>query len=287
MQIYRIAGHEILLSHLLSELEFFEKKEVAGSAFSFVLRPFLEGSSLHFINRAIGWVGGAHRGVEVFGASGGLLLNVEGCGEYAISSGGQTIGKLNAFKDLTQLDREVILGPALVLALALRGVWCLHGSAATCRDRMFVFLGESGQGKSTLAAYLSHQSGWRLVADDILPVQTAADTLYALPHYPQLKLPPAAQPGAALPEQLPVKTIVVLNPVGPEQEPALKRIPLNQSVPALIGHTAGTRLFSPVLLQKHLEFSVQAAGKVEAYRLTYPHNRDALRIVQALLEASL
>ena len=104
----------------------------------------------------------------------GMLLKVEGCGEFFIALHGETICKRDPEGDLTRLEREVILGPALVLALALRGIWSLHASAAMFQDQTTVFLGESGQGKSTLAAYLSNSPGWRLVADDILPVKIDA-----------------------------------------------------------------------------------------------------------------
>ena len=47
---------------------------------------------------------------------------------------------------------EALLGPALNLALAWRGVWCLHAGAVLHDGQVIVFLGVSGSGKSTLAA---------------------------------------------------------------------------------------------------------------------------------------
>jgi hypothetical protein len=231
-----------------------------------------------------GWVAGAQRMVEVYRAAEGFRLKVEGCGEYFVLAGGESFGKLAESGDLSQLDRETLLGPVFVLALALRGTWSLHASAARFQEKTIIFLGESGQGKSTLAAYLSQSAAWRRVADDILPVTDTASGLTVWPHFPQLKLSPENQPWIGLPEHLPLDGICVLEAAGPEQEPELHRLAVSQAAQAFIGHIAGTRLFPPELLKKHLGFSAQAAAKVPAYRLVYPHRRETLPQVQELLE---
>ncbi len=236
-----------------------------------------------FLNSTVSWVGGAQRIVEAYNMPRGILLKVEGGGEFFIPPDGETIGKSNPPKDeLNQLDREIILGPVLVLALALRGAWSLHASAAVFRENVIVFLGESGWGKSTLAAYLSQIAGWRLVADDILPVDIDANTVNALPHFPQLKLPPDAQPGPGLPEKLPLAKVCLLTPT--EGDPELQMLPTNQAVQVLLSHTAGTRLFTPELLSKHLDFCAHAAGFLNVYRLAYPKRGEALPVVRKLLE---
>jgi ABC-type glutathione transport system ATPase component len=170
------------------------------------------------------------------------------------------------------------------LALALRGVWSLHASAVMYKENVIVFLGESGQGKSTLAAYLSQNIDWRLVADDILPTQMDLNTVNVLPHFPQLKLPINAQPGVDLPERLPLKTICVLTQAEVNQMPELQKISTAQTVQALLGHIAGTRMFNAELLASHLEFSTQVAKQIPAYRLIHPHRRDTLPLVKDFLE---
>ncbi len=52
----------------------------------------------------------------------------------------------------------------------------------------------------------------------------------------------------------------------------------------LLGHTAGTRMFPPDLLDRHLAFCTSAAGQVPVYSLKYPHRLNALPIVQRRLE---
>ena len=282
MHCYCPAGQDFHFSDAIPELEPFEIKNVtASSAVPFVPHLFHENK---LISRTEGWVGDVRHIMEVYDTSRGILLKVEGGGEFIITPHGETIGKRNPHEELTKLDREIIVGPALVLALALRGVWSLHASATLFRESVIVFLGESGQGKSTLAAYLSQIAGWRLVADDILPVKIDPNGVSVLPRFPQLKLPMHAQPGVGLPEQLPLKYICVLAHAEPDQKPELLPLSPTQAVQTLLSHIAGTRMYDASLLTKHLEFSTQAAKQIPAYRLIHPHHRDALPLVREFLE---
>jgi hypothetical protein len=284
---YRISGNDFNFAYQTPELLSFinsamEMERNLTNPFPFYSFP--EDEYLKLVSVAEGWMVDTRRMIEVYESPKGYSLRVEGCSGFFITVHGETIHKQDSQKELSQLDREVLLGPALVLALTLRNVWSLHASAAMYKDNVFVFLGESGLGKSTLAGYLSKCPGWRLVADDILPVKMEGDELNALPHFPQLKFPMDAQPGVDLPEHLPLKNICVLEYADSAQMPALLRMTTGQGVQALLGHIAGTRMFSPDLLTKHLRFSTQAAKHVPAYRIIYPHRRDALPLVRDFLE---
>ncbi|MBN2117202.1 MAG: hypothetical protein JW730_11555 [Anaerolineales bacterium] len=241
--------------------------------------------------RTAGWIGGAERQVEIWSVPPGVLMRVSGGSDFYIASLGETIMRVPQMRGdnepdpaLSELDHEILLGPALVLALALRGVWSLHASAARFAGNVFVFLGESGQGKSTLAAYLSASPNWRLVADDILPVKMDPDGVKVLPHFPQLKLPVDAQPGAGLPEHLPLHKLCVLMPARTDAMPQLHLLTNVSAAQSLLRHTAGTRLFTPELLGKHLSFCSLAAGQIPVYRLDYPHRKEMLPRVKELLE---
>lgn len=282
MPFYHLAGQDIYIPVPFPELEILEKTNKSDEE-AFPFAPDLLRDN-ELISRTKGWVGGAQRFVEVYDTAGGMLLKVEGGGEFFISPRGGVIGKLNPQAELGKLDRGIILGPGLVLALALRGVWSLHASAAMFKEKVIVFLGESGQGKSTLAAYLSQCSGWRLVADDILPVKIDSNEVIVLPHYPQLKLPKNAQPWVGLPEELSLNIIVLLKHARATQMPELDKLSTAQAVESLLGHMAGTRMFNASLLTRHLEFSTQAAKQISAYRLIHPHRRDTLPLVREFLE---
>jgi len=285
---YRLAGQEFHFFGPVLEAAPFEitnmEEGVAGEAVPFV------SASLplnNLISCTEGWVANAKRRVETWLAPSGFLVRTEGGSDFTISQDGREIrcaSQRQGEGKLDETDRQILLGPVIVLALALRGAWSLHSSAAINKDGMTVFLGESGQGKSSLAGYLANETGWRLVADDILPVTMGAESVLAWPHFPQLKLPVDAQPGLGLPEQLPISKVCVLSEADADEMPAFERLPASQAIQTYLGHTAGTRLFTPDLLGKHLAFCSQAAERVPVYRLAYPHRWEALPIVKDLLE---
>lgn len=239
-----------------------------------------------FIAGTVGWVGNAYRRIEIHTAPPGVLLKVDGGSDFHISPDGREIVRLEKEEEPVEgLDQEFLLGPVIVFALALRKIWSLHGSAATYNGNTIAFLAESGTGKSTLAAYLSKQAAWCLVADDILPVTDSPGGLIAWPHFPQLKLPLDAQPGTNLPEQLPLNILCELVPVDAGVLPGLKRLPPEKAVKVLLGHTAGTRLFGEKMLEDHLVFCAQTAEVVPVYQLSYPKSKDALPQIKEMLES--
>jgi hypothetical protein len=265
MESYRLAGQDFYFPDPLPSLAPFESRGAAPASAS---RTISLPQAL--ISRAQGWINGEQRIVETWSAPPGILLKVSGAGELYITPAGDI---------LPGLDCETMAGPALVLALALRGTWSLHASAALFHDQVTAFVGESGQGKSTLAAHLS-RADWRLVADDILPVRREQAQVQAWPRFPQLKL--TVQPGLSLAEQLPLSRVCVL---AQADAPELQQLSRGQALQALIAHTAGARLFDPSLLAKHLAFCSWAAARVPVYRLAYPRDWDSLPAVRKLLES--
>jgi hypothetical protein len=287
MAYYRPAGQDFYFPYPVPDLGPFEMIQTAAAPF---VSPSFPGNEypapLALLSHTTGLVGGRQRAVETWSAPPGLILKVAGGSDFYIAPDGLEIACLATanLPEPSRFNREILAGPALVLALALRGVWCLHASAGMYKDNVIVFLGESGRGKSTLAAYLAQAADWRLVADDILPVRMDASEVNVLPHFPQLKLPMNAQPGVRLPESLPLKAICVLEHTEMDRTPEVQTLSTAQSVQALLAHMAGTRMFNAALLTKHLEFSAQAAKQISAYRLIHPHRRDTLPLVREFLE---
>jgi len=294
MPYYCFAGQDINFPYRVLDLESYYILDGESSA----LQPLVIPTPLALSCRTIGWVGGEQRQVDIWSAPPGVVLKVAGGSDFYVAPDGRTILRVDKYRKrveasgkaarshLTKLDREILVGPALVLALALRGVWCLHGSAALYNDRLTVFLGESGQGKSTLAAYLAAKGDpeWRLVADDILPVTADPAGVKAWPRFPQLKLSRQAQPGPGLPEQINLDRICVLTQAEMDKMPELHSLPQGQAVQSLLRHTVGTRLFDPAFLKGHLAFCAHVAGLVPVYRLDYPHRKEALPRIAELLE---
>jgi hypothetical protein len=236
-----------------------------------------------------GWVGGRWMQVECRYNHPDYDLNVEGSSHFLVCEGGKAVVRIRGEGDPSSvdiLDWEVLHGPVLVLALAMQGIWCLHASSVARDGHSTIFLGDSGDGKSTLAAYLDGQlqPAWQRIADDILPVTLVDGTLEARPGFPQLKLPLKAQPAFQVPASLTAERIFVLHQVAKTARPEVKPLAPRQAAQELLRHTAGARLFAPDLLARHLGFCGQIAGKVPVYRLEYPHTIDALGQVKNLLE---
>lgn len=237
-------------------------------------------STPNLISRAQGWVGEATREVETWSTPAGTMLKISGVGNFYVAPNAILREDENADRPWTSLEREIAMGPALVLALAQHETWCMHASAVLFQGQATAFVGESGQGKSSLAGYLS-QAGWPLVADDMLPVTRGQVGAQAWPHFPQLKL--KIQPGAGLAEQLPLSRVFVLDQAA---IPKISRLSAVEALQALIRHTAGTRLLSPFLLSAHLAFCAWAVGILPVYRLAYPRDWETLPVVKKLLEKS-
>ena len=99
--------------------------------------------------------------------------------------------------------RPTLLGPVLAMLLEQRGFLVLHASVVQIGARAVAFLGQSGAGKSTIAAAF-HARGHRLVSDDHAVIGFAGTGVDVTPAFPQLKLWPdsalaVGQDPAALP----------------------------------------------------------------------------------------
>ncbi|MEW9699892.1 aldolase [Paenibacillus sp. SI8] len=84
--------------------------------------------------------------------------------------------------------RLYLLGTCMGAILLQRKVLPMHGSAVVVDNKAYAFIGDSGNGKSTLAsAFL--QRGFRLLSDDVIAVSLGEGNIpYVTPAYPQQKL---------------------------------------------------------------------------------------------------
>jgi hypothetical protein len=83
--------------------------------------------------------------------------------------------------------RHLLLDQVLPLANSLRNVFGLHGSAVSIGGSAVLFVGRSGQGKSTLAASMV-AAGATLLADDYVVLQPSPAGWNAVPSYPGARL---------------------------------------------------------------------------------------------------
>ena len=98
------------------------------------------------------------------------------------------------------------LGPVLGFLLRLRGRLCLHASAVAVGADAVAFAGPSGEGKSTLAAWLVSK-GLKAVTEDVLALRCAAGRVWADPGPPLIRLwDPSVQSLFGAPDSMPLMT---------------------------------------------------------------------------------
>lgn len=227
------------------------------------------------VYRGPAWIGLEWRQVECQESEAGYAVEIDGVGVVQVAPDGSRAGLELDGEPSRSPSRSVVeeaaLGPALTLALALRGIFCLHASAVVSpTGELLLFAGLSGSGKSTLARLVDAAAGWARAADDIVPLAWSAGGVQALPRFPQLKLAPDAQPGAALPERMPVARIFTLVPGAPEKAVEVRPLGAREAAVALLRHTATARLFDRVLLERHLEACSRIGSSGDVAELTVP-----------------
>lgn len=215
-------------------------------------------------------------------APAGITVHATGFGEVFIAADGCRL-TWHPSDDLARQRPELILGPGLVLALALQQVFCLHSSAVLGPEGAVLFSGDSGAGKSTLAARLSALHGYQRLTDDITPFTASASECSLLPHFPQLKLPPESQHPADAPERYPIARLYLLSE-SPADAP-VRDEPVSPSVAALsvCRHAVASRLFPESLMARLLHASTALVENVEVRHLHYPKRPGSIADVARLL----
>jgi len=191
--------------------------------------------------------------------------------------------------------RLFLLGPALAALQHQRERLLLHASSVAIAGGAVAFAGESGFGKSTLAAAF-HRRGYEVLSDDVTPV-VIGDEIDALPGYPQLKLHPrtatrllrqdrAARPLHPLDERFgfplaarvdggarPLRRIYLL---AEGARPAAQRVAPHVAPMELLRHSYAVRLLGRAAARDLLPRAAQLAQRVDVMRLERPRDLDLL-----------
>ena len=177
------------------------------------------------------------------------------------------------------IDDTLLLGPVLILNLAMNKVFCLHASAFSFNDKVFILMGSSGTGKSTIARFMNNQKQARRIADDILPLKIIGNNLTILPCFPQLKLPANQQyTGDAI-----IAETILLFAQKSNSETELTPVETFDAIKLLIKHSVATKLFAKNELANHLSFCHLASSKVKSFHLNYQHRANSLDQLYNLL----
>lgn len=104
---------------------------------------------------------------------------------YRIKNGNEIIiYKLsNNIKDI----KAFLLGTAFGILLIQRNTVTIHGGSVKIKDKVFIFTGKCGAGKSTLVAGCKNK-GYKFLADDVSALTLEDNNVYVNPAYPQQKI---------------------------------------------------------------------------------------------------
>ena len=177
------------------------------------------------------------------------------------------------------IDDTLLFGPVLILNLAMNGVFCLHASAFLLKGKVFILMGNSGTGKSSIARFMNEQDHAIRLTDDILPLKIINDEITVLPNFPQLKLSADKQyKGDAI-----MGEVVLLFAEKSIGETQLTPIDVFGATKSLVNHSVATKLFAKNELQNHLTFCHQVSTKVKSFCLNYQHHTESLDQLYNLL----
>ncbi len=116
-----------------------------------------------------------------------FLFKFKGIGRYRVQNGRRIIIQPEG-EALPAEIRLVLLGSGIGALLHQRGMMAIHGSAITDGKQTAIVSGQSGVGKSTLAAGL-HELGYSVIADDISVIGLNGKQQFIVEHgIPHLKL---------------------------------------------------------------------------------------------------
>src|SRR5579864_4054354 len=109
--------------------------------------------------------------------------------EFVVSASAKQV----RWRKLREVSNEVFftyfLGQVLSYCLLARGIEPLHATAIIVDDQAIAFLGDSGMGKSTLAAKFL-QRGYTLLTDDVLALEFSGKDVWVRPGIARVKLNP-------------------------------------------------------------------------------------------------
>lgn len=254
------------------------------------------------------------RVIEGLLADGGVYLRWPDRFEFLISPDGRQIGARPLPGGTLEGFHTYLLGQVLSFALIKLRLDPLHATVVTVDGGAAAFLGESGFGKSSLAAAFI-AAGHRLVTDDLLVVTDGPGGPTAHPGPPRLKLFPLSARrilpdarGARIMRSTPkllfpldaaqtassplgLRALYVLAPPAARRTAAtrvtIRRLSERHACLALIRNTFNASLRDRARLARQFALSARLAGSLAVKSLSYPRSFAALADVRAAILADL
>ena len=246
---------------------------------------------------------------EFHRADGGYLLRFPLLADFFVSADAFTVTCFPAPEVPEVTARHVYLNQVLPLVLSKLGKLVFHASAVAIGSGAVAFVGESGRGKSTLAASFA-VSGCGFLTDDGLVVEARGEGFEALPSHPSIRLwddseaaliPPAARREppvhytskarfladdelAFCDEPRPLRRVYFLGD-GSAERLEMRRLSAAETLVEWVKHSFLLDIEEQPRLASHFDQVAALANRPIHYHLDFPRRYDALSAVrQAILE---
>ncbi|MCB0129885.1 MAG: hypothetical protein KDD78_03520 [Caldilineaceae bacterium] len=238
----------------------------------------------------------------------GFLLQFPGLADFEIDPEKGTVVAHPLHSTNVETVRHLLLDQVLPRLLAHQGQFILHASAVKVMAKAIAFVGESGIGKSTLAAGF-HMAGDPVLSDDGLSLTWSQAAVFAQPTYPSLRLWPASiaqlgeRPFLLAPmahysdkrrvslaptveeEPLALAAIVVLERLPDTSAPGIAVSPLSarDGCMQLVRNSFQLDVTDHVRAAAILNAAAHVVERVPVYHMTYRHDFAALPAVRAAI----
>jgi hypothetical protein len=246
---------------------------------------------------------------EFHRADGGYLLRFPQLADFQVSADARTVTGVPVPEVPEGTVQHLYLNQVLPLVLSKLGKLVFHASAVEIGGDAVAFVGESGRGKSTLAASFA-VSGCRFLTDDGLVVEPSGEGFQALPSHPSIRLwddseaaliPPAARRAppvhytskarfladgelAFCKVPRPLQRVYFLGEGGAERI-ELHRLSPAETLVEWVKHSFLLDIEEQPRLASHFDQVAALANRPIHYHLDFPRRYDGLAAVrQAILE---
>lgn len=238
----------------------------------------------------------------------GFLVRFSGKADFTLPMDDRRVACTPAPDIPDQIVIDLFYNQIVPLLLNFQGELVFHASGIATKAGALAFLGQSGRGKSTLAAYFAN-AGYPFLTDDGLLLKRVGTTYTVNPNRPYLRLwsdsdsavferEPAADEGEqdgkalidagpSLPFQdqpLPLAALYLLGP-GAAESVVISRLNPALALSELIKHSFILDVDDRPRLRAHFDRLVQIAEAIDCFTLDYPRQYEALpEVIAAVLE---
>ena len=245
-----------------------------------------------------------HPVTQFFRQGAGYLLRFPELADFEVSADGFIVQGWPAPGVPSPTVEHLYLNQVMPLALSRQGKLVLHGSAVDIGGQGVAFLGDSGRGKSTLAASFATE-GTRFLTDDGLLLEWVGDRCMILPSHPSIRLwedsqdalvgasvamAPAvsftskarflAGPGIAFcDEARPLRRVFFLGE-GDALAPTIEPLRPAEALIELVKHSFLLDIEARDMLARHFDDLTRLAELPIYFRLDYPRRYNALAAVR-------